>query len=120
VPGPVTGFDPHAHHASRRGIPKHFVGTLPRLCGKMTLTMSMKLKPPDHRNYNQRGDHDQRDHGRGPTITAVPYATISVSVSPISDESKRIATTAFAPMRRAFSTIRSMACRRLSSSNSVY
>ena len=34
--------------------------------------------------------------------TAVPYAQISVQVSPISDVSKRIATIAFAPLRLGF------------------
>src|SRR5205807_6175522 len=41
-------------------------------------------------------------------------------VVPISDESYCIRTTAFAPIAVAFWTIRSMACRRASSSSSVY
>src|SRR5215467_5612016 len=53
-------------------------------------------------------------------MTAVPYATISVSCWPISDESNRIAMTAFAPSSRALSIMRSIAWRRLSSSSSVY
>src|SRR3954453_21026302 len=53
-------------------------------------------------------------------MTAVPYATISVRDWPISDESKRMPTTALPPRSLAFSTMRSMAWRRLSSSSSVY
>src|SRR5215467_10064520 len=53
-------------------------------------------------------------------MTAVPYATISVSCWPISDESNRIAMTAFAPSSRALSIMRSIAWRRLSSSSAVY
>ena len=43
-----------------------------------------------------------------------------MSCWPISEESKRIATTALAPSSLAFSIIRSIACLRLSSSSSVY
>ena len=42
------------------------------------------------------------------TLTAVPYAQISVQFGPISEVSKRIATMAFAPFAVASSTIRSM------------
>jgi hypothetical protein len=52
--------------------------------------------------------------GGGSNTTAVPYATTSDIVCPISDESKRIMTTAFAPINRAFSIIRSIAWRRVS------
>src|SRR6266566_4386076 len=52
-------------------------------------------------------------------IAAVPYATTSVIVCPISEESKRIITTALAPIARAFSTMRSIACRRVSSTNRI-
>src|ERR1700694_3854999 len=53
-------------------------------------------------------------------IAAVPYATTSAIVWPSSEESNRIMTTALAPIARAFSTIRSMACRRVSSTILVY
>ena len=49
-------------------------------------------------------------------FTAVPYAQISVHVSPISDVSKRIATTAFAPFASASSVIRWITSARLSDS----
>src|SRR6185437_2195509 len=69
-------------------------------------------------------DHVERDrqHARQAfsITTAVPYATISLMVWPISDESKRIITTAFAPIACAFCTIRSVAWRRASSSIWVY
>src|SRR4029077_15361908 len=53
-------------------------------------------------------------------IAAVPYATTSVIVWPSSEESNRIMTTALAPITRAFSTIRSIAWRRVSSTSRVY
>src|SRR6202521_4899203 len=56
----------------------------------------------------------------GSTTAAVPYATISLIVVPISEESYCIRTTAFAPIAVAFWTIRSTACRRASSRSSVY
>ena len=43
-------------------------------------------------------------------LTAVPYAQISVHVSPISDVSKRIARTAFPPRVCASSVSRSITC----------
>src|SRR5215470_14318813 len=45
----------------------------------------------------------------GSMTTAVPYATISLIVSPISDESNRIMITALAPLAVALVTMRSMA-----------
>src|SRR5690349_4043628 len=84
-----------------------------------------------HARQNEGGadrGHDPRDdeHSRaqhqltGSRTTAVPYATISLMTLPISDESKRIITIAFACMSLAFFTMRSTACRRASSSSCVY
>ena len=46
------------------------------------------------------------------TVTAVPYAQISVQVVPSSEVSKRKAMTALAPLASASSTRRSCACIR--------
>jgi hypothetical protein len=54
------------------------------------------------------------------STAAVPYATISLIVWPISAESNRIITTAFACLSFAFFTRRSTAWRRASSSSCVY
>ena len=53
-------------------------------------------------------------------ITAVPYASTSLMFWPISLESNRIMTIALAPIAEAFTTRRSMACFRASSSIAVY
>jgi len=51
----------------------------------------------------------QHDQAAGSSTTAVPYATISLIVWPISAESNRIMTMAFACIRLALRTIRSTA-----------
>src|SRR6185312_6071141 len=54
------------------------------------------------------------------STTAVPYATISLMVCPISAESNRIMMMALACMSAAFLTMRSTAWRRASSRSCVY
>src|SRR4029077_1462609 len=78
----------------------------------------------DDREHDDDDDADKVDddgrHGVRTMIAAVPYATTSVIVCPSSEESKRIITTALPPMARAFSIMRSTACRRVSSTSRVY
>src|SRR6185369_14761827 len=68
-------------------------------------------------DQHRRAQHDQLTAS---STTAVPYATISLIVWPISEESKRIITMPFACMILAFLTIRSTAWRRASSRSCVY
>ena len=65
----------------------------------------------DAREDRCRRNHDspQHDQAADSSTTAVPYATISLIVWPISAESNRIMTMALACMRLALRTIRSTA-----------
>lgn len=70
----------------------------------------------------QPGRHGSRDVSGGPhlTVTAVPYAKISLAPADTLELTKRRLTTAFAPLLAASRAIRSIASALASRSNSVY
>src|ERR1700761_4585812 len=81
----------------------------------------LQARNPDMAAHEQQAHHCQQQcdaehesaphdaYGSGSMMTAVPYATTSLIVWPISEESKRIMTMALACMMRAFFTMRSTA-----------
>src|SRR6185437_8025833 len=137
------------HGLTRRGILEALAGTLPTGAGGRRIMIAPTLeggaendrranaqeikagsaRPRSKEQERARRDRDdaQAENDRPQhhppafsSTTAVPYATISLMVCPISAESNRIMTIALACMREAFLTIRSTAWRRASSRSCVY
>src|SRR5487761_1327491 len=113
----------NAGQLARRGVLEDLVRGL-EVPLPVTAVPAVPDEVADDREDNHEGKKDNLQSevhvALRSTIAAVPYATTSVIVLPISEESKRIITTAFAPMARAFSTMRSTAWRRVSSTRRVY
>src|ERR1700758_208033 len=88
---------------------------------RLALVAALAEQEPDQHDQRKDTEPDRKaDHRAGSITAAVPYATISLMVLPISALSKRIMTIAFAPIAVAFCTMRSSAWRRASSSIWVY
>src|SRR5579864_1464701 len=101
-----------AGHLSRARVLEHLGGWPERALVVSAVAVIPQEVPNDRedRDDNETDDVPEEAHGcERSMIAAVPYATTSVIVCPSSEESKRIITTAFAPIARAFSIMRSTA-----------
>lgn len=92
---------PHAHDAIGGGVIEDLFGAAPTGLGLVVLAVATN-KQADQEADNDDRDDDENDEAHCGycflNVTAVPYATISVSDCPTSDESKRNETMASAPM----------------------
>src|SRR5690606_36894500 len=120
-------------HFGRRfeGTAQQFSRGFLAVSGFVPAVEILPTQPDDHSRRCKRKQNPQRgckrDHNTGEPrthsgriLTAVPYATISLILLPMSPLSKRIITMASAPIAWAFWTIRSSACFRASSIIWVY
>lgn len=92
---------PHAHDAIGGGVIKDLFGAAPTGLGLVALAVAANEQADEEADNDDRDD-DENDEAHGRygflNVTAVPYATISVSDCPTSDESKRNERMASAPM----------------------